>query len=65
MAKLRLTFNSTVTEINPYQCPIATPEGSLEIPNDFVFAMTGYSPDLTFLNAERDRSGAGHAKAKN
>jgi len=28
-----------------------TPDGEKEIANDFVFAMTGYSPDLTFLNA--------------
>ena len=26
-----------------------TPNGSVSIPNDFVFAMTGYHPDFTFL----------------
>ena len=44
-------FNSTVTEILPSSVRIQTPGGSSEIANDFVFAMVGYSPDLTFLNA--------------
>jgi thioredoxin reductase (NADPH) len=44
-------FNSSVTEILAKSVKIVTPEGPKEIPNDFVFAMTGYSPDLTFLNA--------------
>ena len=30
---------------------LATPEGKVTIKNDFVFALTGYSPDLPFLNA--------------
>ncbi len=30
---------------------IDTPEGQIELKNDFVFAMTGYRPDLTFLEA--------------
>jgi thioredoxin reductase (NADPH) len=44
-------FNSSVTEILPASVKIHTPEGEKEIVNDFVFAMVGYSPDLTFLNA--------------
>ncbi len=28
-----------------------TPEGEKELKNDFVFALIGYQPDLTFLNA--------------
>jgi len=44
-------FSSSVTEILPDSVRIQTPEGKTLIPNDFVFAMTGYSPDLTFLNA--------------
>ena len=28
-----------------------TPEGEITLKNDFVFALTGYSPDLKFLNA--------------
>ena len=30
---------------------LQTPGGDIEIANDFVFAMTGYSPDLPFLSA--------------
>jgi thioredoxin reductase (NADPH) len=44
-------FNSSVLEILPTSVRISTPHGEKEIANDFVFAMTGYSPDLTFLNA--------------
>lgn len=49
--EIQAYFNSTVTEILPASVRIETPEGPAEIANDFVFAMTGYSPDLTFLNA--------------
>jgi thioredoxin reductase (NADPH) len=44
-------FNSSVTEILTDSVRIQTPEGNVLITNDFVFAMIGYSPDLTFLNA--------------
>jgi thioredoxin reductase (NADPH) len=44
-------FNSQVLEILPHSVRLRTPDGETEIANDFVFAMTGYSPDLTFLNA--------------
>ncbi len=49
--EVRAYFNSSVTEIHPDSVEIQSPEGKIVIPNDFVFAMTGYSPDLTFLNA--------------
>jgi thioredoxin reductase (NADPH) len=49
--EVKAYFHSSVTEIRPGSVRIRTPEGELEIPNDFVFAMVGYSPDLTFLNA--------------
>jgi len=49
--EVKAYFNSRVTEILPTTVKLATPEGNIEIPNDFVFAMVGYSPDLTFLNA--------------
>jgi len=44
-------FNSRVLEIRDRSVLLATPEGQVEIANDFVFAMTGYTPDWTFLNA--------------
>jgi thioredoxin reductase (NADPH) len=49
--EVKAYFNSRVTEILPTTVKIQTSEGNIEIPNDFVFAMVGYSPDLTFLNA--------------
>ena len=44
-------FRSNVVEIGERSVRIATPEGEREIQNDFVFAMTGYRPDLDFLAA--------------
>ena len=44
-------FHSQVLEILPDSLRIATPEGERELKNDFVFALIGYQPDLTFLNA--------------
>jgi thioredoxin reductase (NADPH) len=49
--EVKAYFNSWVTEILPGSVRIQNSEGNIEIPNDFVFAMVGYSPDLTFLNA--------------
>ncbi len=44
-------FNSHVVEIRPDSIVVATPEGEAILKNDFVFALTGYSPDLNFLNS--------------
>ncbi len=49
--EVKAYFNSAVTKILPGSVEIRTPEGNILVPNDFVFAMIGYSPDLTFLNA--------------
>jgi thioredoxin reductase (NADPH) len=49
--EIRAYFHSSVAEIRPDSVRILTPQGEIEIPNDFVFAMVGYSPDLMFLNA--------------
>ena len=49
--EIKAHFNTKVTEIREDSVTLSTPEGELEIPNQFVFAMTGYRPDLTFLNA--------------
>jgi thioredoxin reductase (NADPH) len=49
--EIRAYFNSVVTAICPDSVTIKNPQGSVSIPNDFVFAMTGYRPDLNFLNA--------------
>ncbi|MGI4758656.1 MAG: YpdA family putative bacillithiol disulfide reductase [Janthinobacterium lividum] len=42
-------FNSTVSLITEDTVTLETPEGRKVLPNDFVFALTGYHPDFTFL----------------
>ena len=42
-------FESTIKKITPRTIQIETPSGAIEIPNDFVLAMTGYQPDFSFL----------------
>jgi thioredoxin reductase (NADPH) len=47
--EVRAYFQSRVVEILPDSVILDTPEGTVTINNDFVFAMTGYRPDLEFL----------------
>ncbi len=49
--EVKAYFNSEVVEIRPKSVTLDTPEGRIEVKNDFVLAMIGYSPDMTFLNA--------------
>jgi thioredoxin reductase (NADPH) len=42
-------FASRVTRIGPDSVWIETPQGLKELPNDCVFALTGYHPDFDFL----------------
>jgi thioredoxin reductase (NADPH) len=42
-------FRSRVAEIRPESIRVLAPEGELELKNDFLFAMTGYRPDIEFL----------------
>jgi len=44
-------FRSNVVEIRPDSILLNTPDGERLLKNDFVFAMTGYHPDLEFLSA--------------
>jgi thioredoxin reductase (NADPH) len=44
-------FLSRVVEIRKDSIRVMTPEGEISLRNDFVFALTGYRPDLTFLNS--------------
>ena len=46
---IKAYFNSTVMAIRETEVDIQTPEGLITIPNDWVIAMTGYQPDLSFL----------------
>ena len=49
--QIKAYFNSTVREITIDDVLLSTPEGDLRVPNDFVFAMTGYHPDFTFIRS--------------
>lgn len=42
-------MESSVAEITERTIRICTPQGEKELPNDFVLAMTGYQPDVAFL----------------
>lgn len=42
-------FNSEIKEIKETEVVVATPNGEVSIPNDWVIAMTGYQPNLPFL----------------
>jgi thioredoxin reductase (NADPH) len=44
-------FNSRLIAIHPNSVEIETPEERKTLKNDFVFAMTGYRPDLEFLES--------------
>ena len=46
---IKAFFNSTIAAIREKEVDINTPEGIVTIENDWVIAMTGYQPNLTFL----------------
>ena len=46
---IKAYFKSHLKRINDTTVEIQTPEGTIEIPNDFVLAMTGYQPNFSFL----------------
>jgi len=46
---IKAYFESNITEIRENEVEIETPNGKVIIENDFVLALTGYKPDLTFL----------------
>jgi thioredoxin reductase (NADPH) len=50
-AEIPAYFNSTVREIGDDSVLLRTPDGEVELENDFVFALTGYHPDFDFLRA--------------
>lgn len=47
--EVRGYFHTTVKEIRPNSVVLETPEGEVTLRNDFVFALTGYRPDVEFL----------------
>jgi thioredoxin reductase (NADPH) len=44
-------FNTTVASITEDTVTLATPEGPKTLPNQFVFALTGYHPDFGFIES--------------
>ncbi len=44
-------FSSTVESITEDAVTLKTPAGRVELENDFVFALTGYHPDFSFIEA--------------
>ncbi|MEO2084026.1 MAG: YpdA family putative bacillithiol disulfide reductase [Marinoscillum sp.] len=46
---IKAYFNSNITKIEETKIYVNTPDGELEIKNDFVLAMTGYQPNFLFL----------------
>ncbi len=48
-AEIKAYFNSRIVEIHPKSVLLETPKGPVTLKNDFVFALTGYRPDLEFL----------------
>ena len=48
---IKAYFNSSIVAIRPKEVDIQTPDGLLTIENDWVLAMTGYQPNLSFLNS--------------
>jgi thioredoxin reductase (NADPH) len=48
---IKAFFNSEIKEIRKKEVDISTPEGLVTIKNDWVLAMTGYQPNLSFLRS--------------
>jgi thioredoxin reductase (NADPH) len=47
--EIQAFFSSQALEIRPDTIVVSTPAGELTLKNDFVFAMTGYHPDIDFM----------------
>ncbi len=48
---IKAYYNTTVSEIQEKELILNTPDGSQQIENDFVLALTGYKPNFHFLEA--------------
>jgi thioredoxin reductase (NADPH) len=49
--EIKAYFDSNVVEVSPDTVSVKTPQGLVTLKNDFVFAMTGYHLDFSFLEA--------------
>lgn len=46
---IKAYFNSEIKEITKENVLVRSPDGDIELTNDFVLALTGYQPDFAFL----------------
>ena len=46
---IKAYYNATVKKIEPTEITIHTPDGETQLQNDFVLALTGYTPNFEFL----------------
>lgn len=46
---IKAYFNSFLTEIRESEVLVQTPDGEVVLPNDWVLSLTGYQPNLSFL----------------
>jgi thioredoxin reductase (NADPH) len=46
---IKAFVHTTVKEIRPHEVDLQTPDGIVTLANDWVIALTGYQPDLSFL----------------
>jgi thioredoxin reductase (NADPH) len=46
---IKALYNSSIKEIRKHEVDIETPDGAITIENDWVIALTGYQPNLEFL----------------
>jgi len=51
LGEIDVLYNSNIVEITESTAIISTPSGAIEIPNDFVLALTGYRPNFTLLKS--------------
>ncbi len=58
--EIKAFFNANLLAIREHEVDVATPDGNLTFANDFVLALTGYRPDLSFL----ERIGVNLAKTE-
>jgi thioredoxin reductase (NADPH) len=49
--EVRAYFDASVREIGPDYVLLSTPQGEVRLKNDFVFALTGYHPDYSFMRS--------------
>jgi len=48
---IKAYFNSDITKIEELKVTVKTPDGLIELENDFVLAMTGYKPNFSMMES--------------